>query len=140
MEEVYKGWFMMRIGVSWWMFFWHQLTWIIPDKIQRAVKWLCVCKCSFWCQANSIKEVKANTLTVVSVLIVTFVIISIIGSIGSNYCGHCICHSIDDYLRELLIIFLGQDSSNKSFSAKQEFDVYKTWTTWVRILLVFILF
>ena len=24
-------------------FFWYQLTRVVPDKIQRAVKWLCVC-------------------------------------------------------------------------------------------------
>ena len=22
--------------------FWYQLTWVVPDKVQRAVKWLCV--------------------------------------------------------------------------------------------------
>jgi len=26
-------------------FFSYQLTWVIPDKIQRAVKQLCVCVC-----------------------------------------------------------------------------------------------
>jgi len=25
--------------------FGYQLTWVIPDKVQRAVKWLCVCVC-----------------------------------------------------------------------------------------------
>jgi len=25
--------------------FWYRLTWVIPDKIQRAVKWLCVYVC-----------------------------------------------------------------------------------------------
>ena len=25
--------------------FWYRLTWIVPDKVQRAVKWLCVCVC-----------------------------------------------------------------------------------------------
>ena len=24
-------------------FFWYQLTQVVPDKVQRAVKWLCVC-------------------------------------------------------------------------------------------------
>jgi len=24
-------------------FFWYQLTWVVPDKIHRVVKWLCVC-------------------------------------------------------------------------------------------------
>ena len=23
--------------------FWYRLTWVVPDKVQRAVKWLCVC-------------------------------------------------------------------------------------------------
>jgi len=23
--------------------FWYQLTQVVPDKVQRAVKWLCVC-------------------------------------------------------------------------------------------------
>jgi len=27
-------------------FFWYRLTHVIPDKIQRAVKWLCVCVCA----------------------------------------------------------------------------------------------
>jgi len=22
--------------------FWYQLTWVVPEKVQRAVKWLCV--------------------------------------------------------------------------------------------------
>jgi len=26
-------------------FFWYRLTPFVPDKIQRAVKWLCVCVC-----------------------------------------------------------------------------------------------
>ena len=26
--------------------FWHRLTWVIPDKLQRAIKWLCVCNIS----------------------------------------------------------------------------------------------
>jgi len=25
--------------------FWYQLTHVVPDKVQRAVKWLCVCNC-----------------------------------------------------------------------------------------------
>jgi len=39
------------VGDDWWpqwvwvgeCFFWYRLTWVVPDKIQRAVKWLCVC-------------------------------------------------------------------------------------------------
>jgi len=27
------------------IFFWHQLTWVVPEK--RAIKWLCVCVCCF---------------------------------------------------------------------------------------------
>jgi len=27
------------------MFFWHRLTRLVPDKLQRAVKRLCVCVC-----------------------------------------------------------------------------------------------
>jgi len=26
-------------------FFWYWLTWVVPYKIHRAVKWLCVCVC-----------------------------------------------------------------------------------------------
>jgi len=25
--------------------FWYQLTRVVPDKVHRAVKWLCVCVC-----------------------------------------------------------------------------------------------
>ena len=25
--------------------FWYQLTWVVQNKVQRAVKWLCVCVC-----------------------------------------------------------------------------------------------
>jgi len=27
--------------------FWYQLTRVVPDKVQRAVKWLCVCVTAF---------------------------------------------------------------------------------------------
>jgi len=30
-------------------FFWYRLTWVVPDKIHRAVKWLCVCFCLSAC-------------------------------------------------------------------------------------------
>jgi len=30
-------------------FFWYQLTQVVPDKIQGAVKWLCVCVCVHAC-------------------------------------------------------------------------------------------
>jgi len=26
-------------------FFWYRLTWVVSDKIQRALKWLCMCVC-----------------------------------------------------------------------------------------------
>ena len=29
--------------------FWCELTTVVPDKIQRAVKWLCVCVCMHAC-------------------------------------------------------------------------------------------
>jgi len=29
--------------------FWYQLTQVILDKVQRAVKWLCVCVCVYVC-------------------------------------------------------------------------------------------
>ena len=29
--------------------FWYQLTRVVPDKVQRAVKWLCVCVCYLYC-------------------------------------------------------------------------------------------
>jgi len=29
--------------------FWYQLTRVVPDKVQRAVKWLCVCVCVCVC-------------------------------------------------------------------------------------------
>jgi len=32
MEEADKGWLMIRISVSRWMFFWYQLTWAVSDK------------------------------------------------------------------------------------------------------------
>jgi len=25
--------------------FWYQLTWVAPDEVQKAVKWLCLCVC-----------------------------------------------------------------------------------------------
>ena len=25
--------------------FWYQLTWVVLDRVQRAVKWLCMCNC-----------------------------------------------------------------------------------------------
>jgi len=40
MEEADKeGWMNMR-GVSGCSFFWYWLTGVVPDKIQRAMKWL----------------------------------------------------------------------------------------------------
>jgi len=36
---------MMLYSVMYECFFWYQLTRVVPDKIQRAVKWLCVCVC-----------------------------------------------------------------------------------------------
>ena len=29
--------------------FWYQLTRVVPDRVQRAVKWLCVCVCVCVC-------------------------------------------------------------------------------------------
>jgi len=31
-------------------FFWYRLTWVVPDKIYRAVKQLCVCVCDYLCE------------------------------------------------------------------------------------------
>jgi len=33
-------------------FFWYRLTWVVPDEIQRAVKWLCVCVCAHTIATN----------------------------------------------------------------------------------------
>jgi len=29
--------------------FWYQLILVVPDKVQRAVKWLCACVCDVTC-------------------------------------------------------------------------------------------
>jgi len=40
MDEADKGRLMTTIDEC---FFWYQLIWVVPDKIHRAVKRLCVC-------------------------------------------------------------------------------------------------
>jgi len=47
---------MKQLRDNWWpryvlvgeCFFWYQLTRVVPDKILRAVKWLCVYVCMWW--------------------------------------------------------------------------------------------
>jgi len=60
-QLVWMEWQSIRIGVSACVIFilhqkiqkmakctfWYQLTWVVPDKVQSAVKWLCVCVCFF---------------------------------------------------------------------------------------------
>jgi len=34
--------------------FWYRLTQVIPDKVQRAIKWMCVCVCSICCYSYTV--------------------------------------------------------------------------------------
>ena len=38
-------------------FFWYRLTRVVPDKIQRAVKWLCVCVCVCVCSLELVNVI-----------------------------------------------------------------------------------
>jgi len=44
-------------------FFWNQLTRVVPDKIHRAVKWLCVC--------NGLHDCLVQVICMISLLFVT---------------------------------------------------------------------
>jgi len=42
----FDGWLLLQYNPDW---FWYRLTRVIPDKVQKDVKWMCVlCVCWFW--------------------------------------------------------------------------------------------
>ena len=44
-KQIRDDWWPRQVWVGE-CFFWYRLTRVVPDKIQRAVKWLCVCVCA----------------------------------------------------------------------------------------------
>jgi len=69
MDKADKGRLMIKIGV----FFRYQLTRVVPDKIQRAVKWLCV---FFMFQVQHSRSIILLYVSFLHIIIILFHMIS----------------------------------------------------------------
>ena len=69
-----SGYLMTTVDVSGECFFWYRLTRVVADKIQRAVKRLCVCV--FWATVASVC-IDTNTLLLLLLLILILILIQL---------------------------------------------------------------